>query len=303
MDPPLPNTPTHHQQWHGHALIPGRVCASLCASKPTKPHTKAPPHFLPFRPPPIPLSEPASPQPNPTHPPYHTHNNSLSLSPLHMPPRMHASPSLFPLDEPSVSSAAFSLLEGHELMEDDIATIQTAPHPFGGEGGWVDERVDEQEGNALLAQLRRLRRLRVAAEEGRERVRQRGRGGGGGGGGGGWKEGAPRLGGILALAVVLLALEASVLLGVADCKGGVGDEKVVQVQKVEEGGGGVLGSFKHWVGDHQQQQAVWARYHEVGGWLGRSRAQFLESHPPTHPPTSSIHTGPGGVRRVFTGAE
>lgn len=79
-----------------------------------------------------------------------------------------------------------------------------------------------------------------------------------------------QLGGCLALAVVVLAIEAVVLGRLADYRkpsswggdGGRTEEGIIAAGG-EGGGGGVIGSMKRWVQDHQETQILWQRYREV----------------------------------------
>lgn len=90
----------------------------------------------------------------------------------------------------------------------------------------------------------------------------------------------PRSGMLAVMALALLVLEASILLGFADLRrmwagGQSGDRKgggesscqaPPAVAWEEEGGGGGAGAFtglKQWVGEQQEGAALWGRYHAV----------------------------------------
>jgi hypothetical protein len=94
----------------------------------------------------------------------------------------------------------------------------------------------------------------------------------------------PRLRGLLALAVVVMFVEAVILMQVANYnqsfwEGG----PVMEVEEVRcdgrgdrnerREGGGFISSVRHWMKEHTEAQALWQRYRAVGAWRGRKGDQ------------------------------
>jgi len=210
-----------------------------------------------------------------------------------MPPHVPSSP---------LQNLAFlpSGMENEEEGPNVVTTLLTPP-PFGPPAN-VGERHREErrEGEVHRADIGQERatgrrgegqvRQRARLDRGHVRAGRRGgrdRGGRGDGEevvGPGKVESWPRWRGLLALAVVVMFVEAIILMQVANYNQSFWEGG--PVMEVEEfrcdgrgdrderrEGGGFLSSVRHWMKDHTEAQALWQRYRAVGAWRGRKDDQ------------------------------